>query len=194
MTRTQYQNGSVAKPKNLFSHSDQTTLWNSQSARPDTAYGWAGRMADFVLPLNNGSALSPAITIAGQTRILRGQVVAPYAMTTSGTVTLTGMTGTDGARRLNAFQRVLGQTHGHAMERGKRYAVCDKTFQLYQQAPYREHFAFIEPRLSISPETAQPFDCHRTELRHPKETKGQDYNATTEAAHCRSGGDGADCC
>ena len=91
------------------------------------------------------------------------------------------------------FRKVLDDD-GHAMERGKRYAVCDKTFQLYQQAPYREHFAFIEPRLSISPETAQPFDCHRTELRHPKETKGQDYNATTEAAHCRSGGDGADCC
>ena len=91
------------------------------------------------------------------------------------------------------FRKVLDDD-GHAMERGKRYAVCDKTFQLCQQAPYREHFAFIEPRLSISPETAQPFDCHRTELRHPKETKGQDYNATTEAAHCRSGGDGADCC
>lgn len=91
------------------------------------------------------------------------------------------------------FRKVLDDD-GHAMERGKRYAVCDKTFQLYQQAPYREHFAFIEPRLSISPETAHPFDCHRTELRHPKETKGQDYNATTEAAHCRAGGDGADCC
>jgi len=117
MTRTQYQNGSVAKPKNLFSHSDQTTLWQSQSARPDTAYGWAGRTADVVLPLNNGSALSPAITVAGQTRLLRGQTVAPYAMTTSGTVTLSGTSGTDGQRRLAALQRVLTQTHGHAMER-----------------------------------------------------------------------------
>jgi hypothetical protein len=30
--------------------------------------------------------------------------------------------------------------------------------------------------------------------RHPKETKGHDYNATTEAAACRSGGDGSSCC
>lgn len=116
-TKAQYQSGSVPKPKNLFSHSDQTTLWNAQSARPTTAHGWAGRAADFVVALNNGSQLSPAITVAGNTRLLRGQTVAPYAMTTSGTVTLSGTSGTDGARRLAALQRVLGQAHGHAMER-----------------------------------------------------------------------------
>lgn len=91
------------------------------------------------------------------------------------------------------FLKVLDDD-GHAMERGKRYAVCDKTFQLYQKSPYRDHFAFIEPLTPISPEAAQPFDCKRTELRHPKETKGHDYNATTEAAKCRTGGDGASCC
>lgn len=91
------------------------------------------------------------------------------------------------------FLKVLDDD-GHAMERGKRYAVCDKTFNLYQKPPYREHFAFIEPLTPIAPEAAQPFDCKRTELRHPKETKGHDYNATTEAANCRTGGDGASCC
>ncbi len=117
MTRAQYQAGSVPKPKNLFSHSDQTTLWQAQSARPTAAYGWAGRAADFVRTLNNGSPLSPAITLAGSTGLLRGQGVAPYAMTTSGTVTLSSTTGTDGVRRLAAFQRVLSQAHGQAMER-----------------------------------------------------------------------------
>jgi uncharacterized protein (DUF1501 family) len=117
ITKAQYQSGSVQKPKNLFSHSDQTTLWNAQSALPTTPHGWAGRMADFVLPLNNSSPLSPAITLAGSTRLLRGQTVAPYAMTTSGTVTLSGTSGTDGARRLAALQNVLAQSHGHVMER-----------------------------------------------------------------------------
>jgi hypothetical protein len=39
---------------------------------------------------------------------------------------------------------------------------------------------------------AKPFDCSRTSLRHPKETKGQDYNVTTEANNqcC----DGGSCC
>ncbi|HRH96268.1 MAG TPA: methyltransferase domain-containing protein [Prosthecobacter sp.] len=91
------------------------------------------------------------------------------------------------------FLKVLDDD-GHAMERGKRYAVCDKTFKLYQKPPYRDHFAFIEPLTPILPEESQPFDCNGMRLRHPKETKGQDYNATTEAANCRTGGDGSSCC
>ena len=91
------------------------------------------------------------------------------------------------------FLKVLDDD-GHAMERGKRYAVCDKTFSLYQKAPYRDYFAFIEPLVAIPPEDAKPFDCSGTRERHPKETKGQDYNATTEAANCRTGGEGQSCC
>jgi len=83
---------------------------------------------------------------------------------------------------------------GHAMERGKRYAVCDKTFQLYQKPPYRHHFSFVEPLTEAPLESARPFDCSGVRERHPKETKGQDYNATTEAARCYDGGDGANCC
>ena len=91
------------------------------------------------------------------------------------------------------FKKVLDDD-GHAMERGKRYAVCDKTFQLYQKPPYRGHFAFVEPLAAIPADEAKPFDCAGMRERHPKETKGHDYNATTEAAACRSGGDGSSCC
>jgi hypothetical protein len=91
------------------------------------------------------------------------------------------------------FLKVLDDD-GHAMERGKRYAVCDKTFQLYQKPPYRDHFAFIEPLVPVPPEEAQPFDCSGMRERHPRETKGLDYDATTDAAQCRTGGDGASCC
>ncbi len=91
------------------------------------------------------------------------------------------------------FKKVLDDD-GHALERGKRYAVCDKTFSLYQQAPYREHFAFVEPITEIPAEDAKPFDCSGMRERHPKETKGHDYNATTKTTQCRTGGDGSSCC
>lgn len=91
------------------------------------------------------------------------------------------------------FLKVLDDD-GHAMERGKRYAVCDKTFSLYQQPPYREHFAFVEPLTPVPEEEAEPFDCSSIRERHPKETKGHDYNATTEAANCRDGEDRSNCC
>ncbi|MEW6305301.1 MAG: methyltransferase domain-containing protein, partial [Verrucomicrobiota bacterium] len=88
------------------------------------------------------------------------------------------------------FKEVLDDD-GHRMERGQRYAVCDKTFQLYQQAPYRESFEFIEPLKPVLPEQAAPYECAPAQLRHPKETKGQDYRATTGASSCCDGGS---CC
>ncbi len=89
------------------------------------------------------------------------------------------------------FKEVLDDDD-HRMERGKRYAVCDKTFQLYRREPYREHFEFIAPRQEIPLEEAQPFDCSRIVLRHPRESKGLDYDATTEAAACCE--PGGTCC
>jgi ubiquinone/menaquinone biosynthesis C-methylase UbiE len=88
------------------------------------------------------------------------------------------------------FKEVLDDDN-HRMERGRRYAVCDKTYNIYRKAPYSASFEFIEPLTSIPLEEAQPFDCSRTSLRHPKETKGQDYNVTTDASQCCDGGS---CC
>jgi arsenite methyltransferase len=86
------------------------------------------------------------------------------------------------------FKEVLDDDN-HRMERGKRYAVCDKTYNLYRKAPYREFFEFVDPLADVALAEARPFDCSRTALRHPKETKGQDYDATTEANNkcCDSG-------
>jgi arsenite methyltransferase len=86
------------------------------------------------------------------------------------------------------FKEVLDDDN-HRMERGKRYAVCDKTYHLYKKAPYREFFEFVDPLVDVPLTEAKPFDCSRTSLRHPKETKGRDYNATTEAnSKCCDGG------
>jgi len=87
------------------------------------------------------------------------------------------------------FKEVLDDD-GHRMQRGLRYAVCDKTYQLYRKAPYSMFFDFVEPREEVSRDDAQPFDCTRAAVRHPKETKGQEYNVTSEPAQCCDGG----CC
>ena len=89
------------------------------------------------------------------------------------------------------FKEVLDDDN-HRMERGKRYAVCDKTYHLYKRAPYREFFELVDPIVDVPSAEAKPFDCSRTALRHPKETKGQNYDVTTEANNqcC----DGGSCC
>lgn len=90
------------------------------------------------------------------------------------------------------FREVLDDD-GHRFRRGERVAVCDKTFQLCLKAPYAEHFEFIEPRVPVKVEEAKPYDCARSRLRHPRETKGMEYNATTEGSKCCDGGNGG-CC
>ncbi len=89
------------------------------------------------------------------------------------------------------FKEVLDDDD-HRMERGRRYAVCDKTYRLYSTAPYAESFEFIDPLKEIPSDAAQPFDCTRNALRHPRETKGEDYEVTTEPVPCCEPGDG--CC
>jgi arsenite methyltransferase len=79
------------------------------------------------------------------------------------------------------FKEVLDDDN-HRMDRGKRYAVCDKTYSLYKKAPYRDSFEFVDPIVEVPLTEAKPFDCARTAVRHPKETKGQGYNATTETS------------
>lgn len=87
------------------------------------------------------------------------------------------------------FKEILDDD-GHRMRRGRPYAVCDKTYNLYRRAPYRESFSFVEPLESIPLDDAKPFDCSGTRLRHPRETKGVGYDLTSEASDCVEDG----CC
>jgi arsenite methyltransferase len=80
----------------------------------------------------------------------------------------------------------------HRMVRGERYAVCDKTYNLYRQEPYRGLFEFVEPRVEVPLAEAAPFDCSRTVRRHPRETKGEDYEVTRAAEGRCCGPEG--CC
>lgn len=91
------------------------------------------------------------------------------------------------------FREVLDDD-GHRLVRGRRQAVCDKTYQLLNKSPYREHFTFIEPLVPVPDAESRPWDCNRDVRRHPRETKGQDYQSTIERSRCTDGGSGASCC
>lgn len=69
---------------------------------------------------------------------------------------------------------------GHTLCRGERMAVCDKTFQILTnpEGPYSKDFISIEPYKEIDLETAKEFNCKTNTIRHPQETKGQDYQLT----------------
>ena len=86
--------------------------------------------------------------------------------------------------------RKVEDDDGHSYRRGVRTATCDKTFRLLQQIPYAGLFDAIEPRAEIAMKDAVPFDCRRNKTRSPKETKGQDYDSTTDSIGPCCGPDG----
>ena len=83
---------------------------------------------------------------------------------------------------------------GHVLRRGVRTAVCEKTFRILSSEPYRAHMDLVEPLVPVDAADARPFPCAKGAIvRSPRETKGDGYDVTTEAAPivCLPGGD---CC
>jgi arsenite methyltransferase len=81
---------------------------------------------------------------------------------------------------------------GHTLERGARTAVCEKTFDIYSKPPYKDQFILVPPREEVSRDGAGVFDCSRDHKRHPRETKGLEYNVTKISdGGC---GPGTNCC
>lgn len=60
---------------------------------------------------------------------------------------------------------------GHTLLRGKRMAVCDKTFQIYSRAPYADDITPIAPREEVPLANAKLMACTGTPLRDPQQTK-----------------------
>lgn len=84
---------------------------------------------------------------------------------------------------------------GHTMERGKRYAVCEKTYNIFKKAPYCEMFEFVDPHTEVTSDSL-PFDCTTIRIRDPRETKGEGYVETIQLGSdcCSPGGSDGSCC
>ncbi len=88
--------------------------------------------------------------------------------------------------------RQVQDDDGHIFRRGERAAVCAKTYAIMTNGPYKEQMIGVEPLVPVAPGEMKGFDCARTLPRHPRETKGLDYDVTTEAAACCAPGE--KCC
>lgn len=78
---------------------------------------------------------------------------------------------------------------GHTLLRGQRMAVCDKTFGIMTNpdGPYAGQVVPVPPREEVPLAEAKPFDCARSDTRHPRETKGMEYRPTVKS-------DNSPCC
>ena len=98
---------SIALPRNLYSHSDQTQQW--QSSDPNGGgTGWGGRINDIVAGMNTGP-LPPGITVnGGNALFLSGPITKGVNFSNAGTFGLEGF-GSDAAMiaRVDTLQRLL---------------------------------------------------------------------------------------
>lgn len=95
LTRATYQNNSVPRPYQLFSHSDQVEQFRTAISSHRATTGWGGRTADRTAPLNPGAAISMITSIAGANIFNIGATSTPLIVTPAPTplnqvLTLTG--------------------------------------------------------------------------------------------------------
>ena len=91
------------------------------------------------------------------------------------------------------FSKVMDDD-GHTYVRGQRTAVCEKTYQMLAEQSFQNSFYQIEPFNEIPRESAKQFDCSRDQLRHPRETKGLEYDLTQLGTSECCGDDESTCC
>ncbi len=93
--KTVYRNNASWRPANLFSHSDQTTLWQSTDTTKRN-YGWGGRMADRIKSSNTTPNFT-SLSMAGSTTFLAGETLNQYQINNNGVpVPISGTNGFDG--------------------------------------------------------------------------------------------------
>lgn len=104
-TKSQYQSGSVALPRNLYSHSDQQSQW--QTANPTIAggTGWGGRVNDVVAPITPFAA---GVSVAGNSALLTGAITGGVSISPGSNFGLNSFGGQAAMdARFQALQQIL---------------------------------------------------------------------------------------
>ena len=91
-TVAQYKASSVPLPPKLFSHNDQTSLWQSGLTEGATS-GWGGRMGDLLLA-SNSSSIFTCISASGNATFLSGQTATQYQIGSTGAIQINGISKT----------------------------------------------------------------------------------------------------
>ncbi len=112
MTRAQYLAGILQKPPQLFSHADQVTQWQTSIPDQPPVTGWGGRCADLLNSVQPGAPISLCVSLAGANTFEVGNIVAQYSVSTSGAISLQGVTGA----RLAALTNILGLNYPNLQE------------------------------------------------------------------------------
>src|ERR1017187_8012631 len=107
LTRAQYNAPGAKKPPQLFSHADQVTQWQTSIPDQPPTTGWGGRCADLLNSVQPGVPISLSVSLAGANTFEVGNIISQYNVSTSGAISLSGVSGA----RLAALTNILGLSY-----------------------------------------------------------------------------------
>lgn len=119
ITKAEYQAETKPVPDQLYSHADQTTIWQMPAADYPTRRGWGGRLADMFHASNANPQLSMNISLDGENVFQAGDDVIPYFVDTDGAKDISFISADEDwdADRRATFIALRDAAHGHAMQR-----------------------------------------------------------------------------
>ncbi len=121
---TEYGLSTTAKPKNLFSHSDQTAQWHSANTA-NLLSGWGGRMSDLLVSSNTQPNFTN-ISMAGNSVFLEGNTVHQYQVNSNGSaVEIRGLSNLFGAAT-NPLQDIITNTGASNLLESEHAAVVQR--------------------------------------------------------------------
>jgi uncharacterized protein (DUF1501 family) len=93
MTRAAFlaNNNSALVPSMLFSHSDQSSQWQTGIPAGNGATGWGGRITDLVQPQNSSAIFPPVTATTGCELFCTGASTSPASVPPTGMATLSGL-------------------------------------------------------------------------------------------------------
>jgi uncharacterized protein (DUF1501 family) len=104
-TKTQYLQNQVAVPRNLFSHSDQQSQWQTSNPTVAGGTGWGGRVTDIVAV---GTPFPAGVSVAGNSALLNGVMTGGVSISPGSNFGLDGFgSQTASDARLAALQQIL---------------------------------------------------------------------------------------
>ena len=107
LTRAQYLAGAT-HPRNLFSHSDQQSVWQGLVPGQATPSGWGGRIVDVTGAGNAALAIPGMVSLSGDAIYTIGATSLPVALSQNGASGLAGDRYSDAGRiRYDAMTKIL---------------------------------------------------------------------------------------
>lgn len=119
LTKAQYSSSdrkTYPLPPKLFSHNDQTSIWQSSSPEGSTI-GWGGNLGDLALS-SNANSLFTCINVTGNAVFLSGDSALSYQVSSNGAVPINAVKsnvyGSSAVR--TAMSGLVQQARSHALE------------------------------------------------------------------------------